>query len=287
MSGTAEEFDEHRKVLFGVAYRMLGTVADAEDMVQEAYLRWREAPHGEIDSPRAYLTTVVTRLCIDHLRSARVRRETYVGPWLPEPVLADALPDEPVAMAESLSMAFLVLLESLTPAERAALLLREVFDYEYAEIAEALGKTEANCRQLVRRARERISDRRPRFSASPDEQSRIVEQFLAAVGTGDIAGMVGMLAADATLVSDGGGKVKAALNPILGADRVARFFAGIAPKLPPNLRTHAAVVNGQPGVVATLDGHPQGVLAFRIGSAGIESVYLVSNPDKLRHLAPE
>jgi RNA polymerase sigma-70 factor (ECF subfamily) len=284
MSERRAEFDEHRQVLFAVAYRMLGTVADAEDMVQEAYLRWRQAPRDTIDSPRAYLTTVVTRLCIDHLRSARVKREEYIGPWLPEPVVTDSAPDEPVAMAESLSMAFLVLLESLTPTERAAMLLREVFDYEYAEIAEVLGKTEANCRQLVRRARERLAERRPRFAASREDRDRIVREFLEAVASGDLDGLVGMLASDATLWSDGGGKVTAARNPIVGADRVGRFLVGVMKKAQGVIDVHPVVVNGEPGVLVAFGGRPLSVLTLHVGPSGVEGVYIVSNPDKLAHL---
>src|SRR4029453_12165069 len=194
-------FDEHRAALFAVAYRMLGSVADAEDIVQDAFLRWREAPRDDVESPRAYLTTIVTRLCIDHLRSARGRREEYVGPWLPEPVVAVEPPAEPGEMAESCSMAFLVLLESLTPAERAALLLREVFDYEYAEVATILGKSEANCRQLVRRARERIAKGRPRFDASVAQREQMTERFMAACATGDMEGLLGLLSDDITLWS--------------------------------------------------------------------------------------
>ena len=281
---TPEEFDEHRKALFAVAYRMLGSVADAEDIVQEAYLRWRQAPRDEIETPRAYLTTVVTRLCIDHLRSARVRREAYVGPWLPEPVVTGDPPDEPVARAESLSMAFLVLLESLTPAERAALLLREVFDYEYAEIAEALGKSEANCRQLVRRARERIAEGRPRFDASREQRERMTERFLAAIATGDMDGLIGLLSSDITLWSDGGGKATAALNPIHGADRVGRFLIGIAKKAPATLSALPATVNGEPGLVVKVDGRTQSVLTLHVGQSGIEGIYIVRNPEKLWHL---
>jgi RNA polymerase sigma-70 factor, ECF subfamily len=281
----ADAFDEHRGALFAVAYRMLGTVADAEDVVQDAYLRWREAPRDQVESPRAYLTTIVTRLCIDHLRSARVRREEYVGPWLPEPILAADAPEEPVEMAESLSMAFLVLLESLTPAERAALLLREVFDYEYAEVAAILGKTEANCRQLVRRARERIAEGRPRFDASREERERMTERFMAACATGDLEGLVGLLSADAALYSDGGGKVRAARNPIFGADRVARFMVGITRKAPAGLRVRPAIVNGEIGLVATIDGETNSVVTFRFGASTIDAIYIVNNPDKLAHVA--
>jgi RNA polymerase sigma-70 factor (ECF subfamily) len=283
--GAADPFDEHRGALFAVAYRMLGSVADAEDIVQDAFLRWREAARDDVESPRAFLTTIVTRLCIDHLRSARVRREEYVGPWLPEPVLVAEAPEEPVEMAESLSMAFLVLLESLTPAERAALLLREVFDYEYAEVAKILGKTEANCRQLVRRARERVAEGRPRFDASIEAREALTHRFLAACATGDLEGLLGLLSSEVTLYSDGGGKVRAALNPIRGADRVARFLVGIARKAPEGISVRPAIVNGEAGFVATVDGATHSVWTFRFGASSIDAIYVVNNPDKLKHVA--
>jgi RNA polymerase sigma-70 factor (ECF subfamily) len=280
-----EAFDEHRRLLFGIAYRMLGSAADAEDLVQETYLRWQQAPERGIVSARAYLTTIVTRLAIDHLRSARVRREQYVGPWLPEPVLEAVRPDEPAALFESLSMAFLVLLERLSPAERAALVLREAFDYEYAEIATVLGKTEANCRQLVRRARERVADRRPRFAPSREERDRFAEQFRAACATGDMQGLLGALAADVTLWSDGGGKVSAATQPVYGADRVGRFLLGLLKKAPATFAARPAEVNGQPGLVLTVDGEISSVLVLHVGPSGIEGIYIVRNPDKLRRVA--
>lgn len=276
-----DAFDEHRRLLFGIAYRMLGSAADAEDIVQEAYLKWRQAPRDAVVSPRAYLTTVVTRLAIDHLRSARVRREQYVGPWLPEPVFDVARPDEPAALFESLSMAFLVLLERLSPAERAALVLREAFDYEYGEIAEVLGKTDANCRQLVRRARERVAEHRPRFAASAEARDRFAERFRAACATGDMRGLLSALTTDVTLYSDGGGKVSAATAPVYGAERVGKFLLGLLKKAPASFAARAAEVNGQPGLVLTVDGEVSSVLALQIGPDGVEAIYIVRNPDKL------
>jgi RNA polymerase sigma-70 factor, ECF subfamily len=276
-----DAFDEHRRVLFGIAYRMLGSAADAEDIVQEAYLKWRQAPREAVVSPRAYLTTVVTRLAIDHLRSARVRREQYVGPWLPEPVFDTARPDEPAALFESLSMAFLVLLERLSPAERAALVLREAFDYEYGEIAEVLGKTEANCRQLVRRARERVAEHRPRFAASAEARDRFAERFRTACATGDMQGLLSALTTDVTLYSDGGGKVSAATVPVYGAERVGKFLLGLLKKAPATFAARTAEVNGQPGLVLTVDGEVSSVLALQIGPDGVEAIYIVRNPDKL------
>jgi RNA polymerase sigma-70 factor (ECF subfamily) len=276
-----DAFDEHRRTLFGIAYRMLGSAADAEDIVQEAYLKWRQAPRDTVATPRAYLTTIVTRLAIDQLRSARVRREQYVGPWLPEPVFDAVRPDEPVALFESLSMAFLVLLERLSPAERAAIVLREAFDYEYGEIAEVLGKTEANCRQLVRRARERIAEHRPRFAPSPEERDRFAERFMAACATGDMQGLLAALKDDVTVYSDGGGKVSAATVPVYGAERVGKFLLGLLKKAPASFAARRAEVNGQPGLVITVDGEVSSVLTLQIGPDGVEAIYIVRNPDKL------
>ena len=280
-TGHEEAFQEHRKLLFGVAYRMVGSAADAEDLVQETYLRWRQAPRDEITSPRAYLTTIVTRLAIDQLKSARAQRETYVGPWLPEPVHDAPAPDDPAAFAESLSIAFLVMLERLAPVERAALLLRDVFEYEYAELAAVLGKSEANCRQIVRRARERVADRRPRFVPSREERDRLAVQFMAAVRTGDMAGLLGALSENVTLLSDGGGKVAAATQPIVGPDRVVRFLLGLMKKAPPSFAARPVEVNGEPGFILTVDGQVHSVLAVHVGPTGIEGLYFVRNPDKL------
>src|SRR6266542_3091075 len=201
-------FNRYRSLLFSIAYRMLGSVADAEDMLQEAFIRWQQAPEEEIRSPRAFLVTIISRLCINQLQSARVQREEYVGQWLPEPIVTDPAAD-PLAMVrldESLSMAFLVLLERLTPVERAVFLLREVFEYEYAEIAAALGLSEANCRQIFRRSREHVNATRPRFQASTKKQNDLLNRFLEAVGTADMDGLVALLSKDAVLYADGGGK---------------------------------------------------------------------------------
>src|SRR4051794_12486942 len=213
-----DEFTNYRPLLFSIAYRMLGVVADAEDMVQETYLRWRRAIEGEgeaVGSPKSWLTTVITRLCIDQLRSARARREEYVGPWLPEPLLTDRAPDpaEGAALADSLSLAFLVVLERLNPVERAIFLLHDIFGYDFAEIAPIVGKTAANCRQLARRAREHITKQRPRFAPAPAERERLTRQFIAACTSGDLPGLVATLTADITLQSDGGGKAVAARRP--------------------------------------------------------------------------
>ena len=278
---------EYRPLLFAIAYRMLGSAMDAEDVVQDAYLRWQGAADGEVESPRAYLSTIVTRLCLDHLRSARVQREQYVGPWLPEPLLSEQEPDvaETTALHESLSMAFLVLLESLSPLERAVFLLHDVFAYDYAEIARIVGKTEANCRQLARRARGYIQARRPRFDPSPEQQERLTRQFVHACTTGDLPALMATLADDITLWSDGGGKVAAARRPIHGADAVARFLIGVVRKAPAGLTLGVRRVNGQPGLVTYLDGRPFGVLLLDVADGRIQALRFVVNPDKLQHLA--
>ena len=272
-------------MLFAIAYRMLGSVMDAEDLVQEAYLRWEEADETEVRSPRAYLTTIVTRLAINQLRSARTKRETYIGPWLPEPLVTEDTPDT-VELAESLSMAFLVLLERLAPVERAAFLLHEVFDFEYAEIARVLDKTEANCRQLVARARKRVGSPQARFEADPAQARRLVEQFTQASFAGDMDGLVALLAEDITLWGDGGGKVPgAALKPVRGASSVARFALGVMERLvPKETIVRPTEINGQPGFVAYVSGRPLSALIFDIRDGRIRTIYAIGNPDKLQAL---
>jgi len=283
-----DDLEALRRRGFAVAYRMLGSVADAEDVVQEALLRLARAPEAP-DEPAAWITTVATRLSIDHLRLARVRRETYVGPWLPDPLVADAAPGPGarVELAESLSQAFLVVLEHLTPLERAAFLLREVFDYDYAAVAEILGRSEASCRQLVARARRHVHDERPRFDADDEQKQVLLERFLAAAEDGDLAQLERLLADDAVLYSDGGGKAVAALKPIFGAAKVARFMAGTA-----RLRQkrggfdlQLVHVNGQPGrVLRTEEQAIWDVLAVDVADGRITTVRIVRNPDKLAHL---
>lgn len=278
-----EVFNEHRPLLFSVAYRMLGSGADAQDLVQESYLRWRSAPHASIESPKAYLMTLITRLAIDQLRSAQARREEYVGSWLPEPVVEAQL-HEPAELAESLSMAFLLLLERLAPVERAVFLLKEIFDYDYHEIAEIVGKSEDNCRQIVVRSRKHLKEDRPRFDVARTEHQAIVQRFLAACQTGDMPALLALLKQDITLFSDGGGKVRAALNPIYGNDRVARFILGISGKELPDFSLQFTTVNAQPGVIFLLDGHVHSVMAMAIADGIIHAIYIVSNPDKLQML---
>lgn len=280
-------FDQYRGLLFSIAYRMLGSVADAEDMLQESFIRWQQTSSDEIRSPRAFLVTIVTRLCINHLESARVRREEYVGEWLPEPLVTDPKsdPSHVLRVDESLSMAFLVLLERLTSIERAVFLLREIFEYEYSEIATILGQSEANCRQILRRARQHVSKARPRFRASSEERRNLLERFLRTTSQGDMDGLVDLLASDVVLHSDGGGKALAVPNLIFGADKVARGILGSLEKLVPrNLLTRMALINGQPGIVSYLNGKPYSVLTLDTGEGLIRSIYVLTNPEKLAHL---
>ncbi|MBA3702415.1 MAG: RNA polymerase sigma-70 factor [Rubrobacteraceae bacterium] len=285
----AEVFGRNRPLLFSIAYRMTGSVMEAEDAVQEAYLRWQQASEDEVRSPSSYLSTVVTRLCIDRLRSARVRREQYVGPWLPEPVLGEQAREieSKADLEDTLSMSFLVLLESLTPVERAVFLLREVFGYEYAEIASLVGKSEANCRQISRRARQSVAARRPRFESSPKQEERLMEGFLQASLEGDMEALLALLSEDVILYSDGGGKTRAALRPIYGADKVARFLTGILSNIPPDFAVRQTRINGRPGLVGYFgDGSPQSVVSIEVAEGSIMAIRLVVNPEKLGSVPP-
>jgi RNA polymerase sigma-70 factor, ECF subfamily len=287
-SEAAGAFEAYRRHLLGLAYRMLGSLAEAEDAVQEAYLRWHAADRAQIENPRAFLSTIVTRLCLDELKSARVQRESYVGPWLPEPVLDTAALDAETASdhAQDLSVALMLTLERLSPLERAAFILHDVFDVEFAEIAQNLGRSEAACRQLAARGRAHVQAARPRFSPSAEEGTRLAEAFRLATRSGDAAGMVRLLAADAVLYTDGGGKRIAALNPIHGSDKIARFFAGVVKKTHADgWRVRDAHINGDPGFVFA---DPEGALqtiAFDIADGRIAAIYLMVNPDKLRRVA--
>ncbi len=278
-----EIFQQYRPLLFSIAYRMLGGVADAEDIVQEAFVCWQRASGVEVRSPKSYLSTVVTRLCLDHLRSAKVQREEYVGPWLPEPLLTDESPDvaKTIELDETLSMAFLVLLEQLTPVERAVFLLREVFDYEYREVARVVGKSEANCRQIARRARESVAARRPRFETSAAQEERLMDSFLEACSDGDMEGLLTLLSEDVILYSDGGGKARAALNPIYGPEKVSRFLLGILGKTPPGFSARMTRVNGHPGVIGYVGGQPMSVVALEAAVDRIRAIRIVVNPEKL------
>jgi RNA polymerase sigma-70 factor (ECF subfamily) len=289
---STETYESLRPLLFSIAYRMVGSVSEAEDIVQEAYLRYHRAlseGETEVHTPKAWLSAVTTRLAIDHLRSARVRRETYVGPWLPEPLVVDPGPDpsEQVELADSLSIAFLAVLESLSPVERAVYLLREVFGYGYGEIAGIVDRTEDNCRQLATRARKHVEAHRPRFAVPREHQEQLTERFMHAVETGDDDALVAMLAEDAVAYTDGGGKVRASARPIVGREKVARFMTVIARRgaeLTP-FTIHRATVNGRPGrVLVGEDGGVIGVIEVDIDGDRIRTVNVVSNPDKLTHV---
>ena len=284
----ARLFAEHRSFLVGLAYRMLGSVAEAEDAVQEAFVRLHGKSMEGVVSPRAWLATIVTRICLDQLKSARARRETYTGPWLPEPVRTDR-PDAVVqprdpAETESLSLAFLVLLETLSPLERAVFLLHEVFDYTHTEVAQILERDEAAVRQLLHRARSHVKDGRPRFRTDPDRHRELLMKFLWASGQGDLAGLESMLAEHVVMTNDGGGKVHAALKPVLGANRVARFLIGVAKKSP-NAWAELAEINGEPGVVLRDPGGITGAVSIRAEGDRIVEIDIVVNPDKLRALS--
>jgi RNA polymerase sigma-70 factor (TIGR02957 family) len=282
---------ELRPVVFGIAYRMLGSVAEAEDVVQEALLRLHRAlEDGErIESPRAYVATIATRLAIDQLRSARMRRESYVGEWLPEPIVSDDPGFSEVEMADSLSLAFLVLLESLSPEQRAAFLLHDVFDYGYDEVAEIVGKSEDNARQLAARARRHVEERRPRFESSRQHRDELANRFFAAAREGDLAGLESLLAHDVVLHGDGGGKVPALARSLHGRNRVARTLRNWARQGAriAGLEIRRAEVNGQPGaIIVDRQGAVFSVMALDIADGEVKSVRSVVNPDKLRHLAP-
>ena len=284
-----EVYEELRPLLFSIAYRMLGSASEAEDIVQEAFLRFHQAQkEEEIDNVKAFLSTITTRLAIDHLRSARVRRESYVGPWLPEPLLTEAVPDasQHAETADSLSMAFLVMLESLSPVERAVFLLREVFDYPYDEIADVIGKSEDNTRQLAVRARRHVEERRPRFEADKRARDELAGRFFAAAEEGDTEGLLKLLADDVVLYGDGGGKGPAIQKPLYGADKVARFMLGLMSLMPRlEITLEPAEVNGEAGFISRdKEGRVVSVLSVQVADGKIISLRSVVNPDKLGHL---
>src|SRR5215469_1543417 len=285
-----ETFETYRPYLFSIAYRMLGSAMDAEDMVQETYLRYRRTPPDTIASLKAFLTTILTRLCMDQLHLARRQRETYLGPWLPEPITAtDTLalvsPEERVDRDESISLAFLVLLEELQPFERAVFLLREVFEYDYAEIAAFLGKSEDACRQSFSRAKKHLAEHRPRFPATAETHRQLLTSFHQAVQAGDMTALMGMLADDVTLWADGGGRVKgAATRPVLGRDAVARFSIGATRRfLPEGYGAEIDEVNGEPALVIRGPDHALLVLTIEVEGQQIRTVRIVANPEKLAH----
>ena len=282
-----DAFEELRRRLFGIAYRMIGTTADAEDIVQEAYLRWHQAGTEEIRSAEAWLVSVVTRLSIDRLRKASVEREKYIGPWLPEPLVASTAPnpEEELETASNLSMAYMMLLERLTPVERAAFLLHDVFDCAYPLIANILRKSEAACRQVVHRARQRVRSGQSRFKASDAALRSLISQFMAAADAGDDKTLVSLFAKDATLTSDGGGVVPAARKVVHGRSRIARLYLVLAKKLGTRLRKEIVTINGEPGVVMYLDGAPLLTISFETDSHSITALYTVLNPEKLHRLS--
>ena len=283
----AAQFEAHRRALTGLAYRMLGSRAEAEDIVQDAYLRWHAADHAAIEEPRRYLGTVVARLCLDRLKSARVRHEDYVGQWLPEPVVDEVFDDTAADdLAHDISVALMLVLERLSPLERASFLLHDVFGLDFAEVARALGRGEAACRQLAARARTHIEAGRPRFAASSEQGDRLAAAFQAAVASGDTKTLMQVLAQDAVLYSDGGGKRAAALNPIHGADRILRFFAGILRKNPAlaTIAARPAMVNGLPGFVMREADGSIDTMAIEHRDGRIVAIYLTRNPEKLRHV---
>jgi RNA polymerase sigma-70 factor, ECF subfamily len=292
----AASFEPYRRRLLGLAYRMLGSMNDAEDAVQDAYLRWHATDRDRVSDPRAFLMTTTTRLCLDILTSARARREAYVGPWLPEPVVdtATLAPDSRTELAEDLSIALLLTLDRLSPLERAAFLLHDVFDFSFSEVATALDRTEAACRQLAARARAHVRAARPRGSTTPGPHSgeldakhtQLLSAFVTATASGDLDALMKVLATDVRIVTDGGGKAAAALNAIEGADRSARFLVGAARKgWRPDFTLRHATINGLPGVIVDSPDGPVQTAAFEIDGGVIRAMYVVRNPDKLRHVS--
>ncbi|MEL1264169.1 RNA polymerase sigma-70 factor [Pseudoxanthomonas putridarboris] len=276
-------FETHRPRLFGLSYRLLGSRSDAEDVVQDAWLRWQQADHASIRDPEAWLVTAATRLGIDRLRAARVQRGRYVGPWLPEPAEIDEAPgpDHHAERAEQVSLAFLAVLERLGPEERAAYLLKEAFDYEYAQIAPLLGQSEANCRQMVHRARERVQAARPRFEVEPERHRKLLERFMHAASRGDQTAITALLREDARLVSDGGGKALAVIRPLLGRERIARLFWAAYRRRDPAIEWRMGMVNGEPAILRYRTGKLAAVMVATTDGERIVELLNVANPDKL------
>ncbi|WP_209498875.1 RNA polymerase sigma-70 factor [Streptomyces sp. PvR006] len=285
-----EHFEEHRSMLLGVAYRMLGRAADAEDVVQEAWLRWTAEDRTEVREPRAFLVRITTRLAVDRLRQAQARRESYVGPWLPEPVVTDFGPTAPdtaerALLADSVSLAVLVVLESLSPLERAVFVLREAFGFPYAEIATALDRSEAAVRQLAWRARRHVDEGKPRYDVDPTERRDLTERFLAAAAGGDLGDLLALLAPDVRLVGDSGGKSKAPLRIIESADKVGRFLHAAAQGADEIFEYRFLELNGAPALLALVDGRPDSVFQIEVLDGRVQCVYIIRNPDKLQALA--
>lgn len=284
-SASTPAFEAVRPRLMGLAYRLLGSRSDAEDVVQEAWLRWHQADRSAIRDAEGWLVTATTRLGIDRLRSARSERAAYSGPWLPEPLTIDEGPgpEDQADVSSQVSLAFLALLEKLGPEERAAFLLREVFDYDYAQVAKLLGQGEANCRQMVHRARTRLQAERPRFTVTPDRHRQLLERFMQAVQRGDQTAIMGLLDTDARLVSDGGGKVTAVLRPLHGAERIARLYGALARHMTAQVELRSGRVNGEPAILRYHDGRLHSITTVAIDGDRITQVLSVLNPDKLPH----
>ena len=292
---SARIFDEHRALLISVAYRILGSVTDAEDTVQESWLRWSGVNPSDVRDPRAFLVRVTTRLAIDRLRRAKRRRESYIGPWLPEPILTGRDVAEDVALAESVSMAMLVVLETLSPLERAVFVLREAFGMPYAEIADVLGRKEEAVRQLAHRARDHVQERRSRFDADESEQRRVTERFLEATSTGNLEALMAVLSPGVTLVADGGGRALAPRRPVRGAEKVARFLLAVTTEermarflrsvgrepIVADLRVSMAPVNGGPGILVVSGDKPISALVLDVSEGVVRTIHLVANPEKL------
>ncbi|GEP33518.1 RNA polymerase sigma24 factor [Nocardioides szechwanensis] len=285
MTAATDDFVRHRNLLFTVAYEMLGSAVDAEDVLQEVWLRWAEVDHTEVLEPRAYLVRITTRLALNRMRTVARRREAYVGPWLPEPLLT--VPDvaDDVALADSLSTAMLLVLETLTPTERAVFVLREVFDVGYGEIAAAVDKSPAAVRQIAHRARSHVESRRPRASVSVRERDAVLQRFVEATATGDLQGLMDVLAPDVVLMTDGGGLKKAALRPIVGVEKVLRFLAAVAEGV--DAVADVVVVNGAPAVRLVVDGEVDTIGSLLIEDGRVTALYLVRNPEKLARLGTE
>lgn len=288
MDAATQTFDRLRPRLMGIAYRMLGSVAEAEEVVQDAWLRWHEAAKDALDSAEAWLVSVVTRLSIDRLRAAKVRREHYIGTWLPEPLVSDSppSPEQLIERADNLSVAFLALMERLTPEARAAFLLREVFDADYDEIARVLGKTEAACRQLVHRAKAQLRDERPRFAVDRATHERLLQSFAQAAMKGDLEDIKALLAEQVELVGDGGGKVPSFGKVLRGRDRLAHLYYAVARRAGGTLQMVLAEVNGRPGLLRYVDGELESVQSFETDGQRILRIHSQRNPDKLLHLRP-
>ncbi|NUO56226.1 MAG: RNA polymerase sigma-70 factor [Hamadaea sp.] len=288
MTDTATDaFVRHRSLLFTVAYEMLGSAADAEDVLQETWLRWAGVDLDTVQDQRAYLVRITTRLALTRLRTLRRRKESYVGPWLPEPLLTAPDVAEDVELADSVSMAMLLVLETLTPTERAVFVLREVFDIEYEEIAEAVGKTQTAVRQIAHRARQHVAARRPRGDVSPTQARTVLDAFQRAVETGDLQGLLDILAPDVVFLGDGGGIVRAVPQPIVGADRIARVFLTGMTKVSPTTNLVPAEINGYPALILRIDGDVDTVLGLRVDDGRITGLYAVRNPEKLSRVSTE